>query len=58
MWLSVRKYVQIIKALSTLLSRPYLSEIVENPDGTITFSFVQGNKTYRFTALQEKRMLQ
>lgn len=52
MWLSIKKYALIIKALKTLADRPYLVQIDENPDGTITFNFVQGDKIYRFTAVQ------
>ena len=48
MWLSIKKYALIIKALNTLADRPYLTQIDENPDGTVTFNFVQGDKIYRF----------
>lgn len=51
MWLSIKKYSLIIKALSTLADRPYLAQVDENDDGTITFNFVQGDKIYRFTAV-------
>ncbi|MBQ8677216.1 MAG: hypothetical protein IJ529_01960 [Alphaproteobacteria bacterium] len=52
MWLSIKKYALIIKALSTLADRPYLAQVDENDDGTVTFNFVQGDKIYRFTAVQ------
>ena len=52
MWLSIKKYALIIKALSTLADRPYLASVDENDDGTVTFNFVQGDKIYRFTAVQ------
>lgn len=48
MWLSIKKYALIIKALSTLADRPYLAQVDENDDGTVSFNFVQGDKVYRF----------
>lgn len=48
MWLSIKKYALIIKALATLADRPYLAQIDENDDGTVTFNFVQGDKIYKF----------
>ena len=50
MFLSVKKYVLILKSLAVLANRPYLQRIVENADGTITFEFVQGDKIYKFIA--------
>ena len=50
MWLSVKKYVLILKSLAVLANRPYLQRIVENADGTVTFEFVQGDKIYKFIA--------
>lgn len=48
MWLSVKKYYQIIKAIAVLANRPYLQAIRENTDGTVVLEFVQGDKTYQF----------
>lgn len=48
MWLSVKKYYQLLKAIAALASRPYLSRIVENADGSTTLEFVQGEKVYQF----------
>lgn len=50
MFLSVKKYAQILKALATLASRPYLQAIRDNGDGTVTFEFVQGGKVYLLVA--------
>lgn len=50
MWLSVKKYAQILKALATLANRPYLQAIRDNGDGTVTFEFVQNGKVYIFIA--------
>ena len=36
-----------------LVNRPYLQQIVENADGTVTFVFVQGDKVYNFIAERE-----
>lgn len=52
MWLSIKKYALILKALKTLADRPYLASVDENDDGTVTFNFVQGDKIYKFTAVQ------
>lgn len=52
MWLSIKKYAVILKALKTLADRPYLAAIEENPDGTVTFNFVQGDKIYKFITEQ------
>lgn len=52
MWLSIKKYFLILKTLKTLADRPYLAEIEENPDGTVTFNFVQDDKVYRFITEQ------
>lgn len=48
MFISVKKYYQIIKAIATLANRPYLQAIRENTDGTVVLEFVQGDKTYQF----------
>ena len=50
MFISVKKYAQILKALATLASRPYLQAIRDNGDGTVTFEFVQGDKVYMLVA--------
>lgn len=50
MFISVKKYCQILKALATLANRPYLQAIRDNGDGTVTFEFVQGGKVYIFIA--------
>jgi hypothetical protein len=52
MWLSIKKYFLILKTLKTLADRPYLAKIEENPDGTVTFNFVQDDKVYRFITEQ------
>lgn len=52
MWLSIKKYALILKALKTLADRPYLAQVDENPDGTVVFNFVQGDKVYRFVTEQ------
>lgn len=57
MWLSVKKYCQILKALATLASRPYLQAIRDNSDGTVTFEFVQGGKVYLLVADSVNRVL-
>jgi hypothetical protein len=48
MFISIKKYYEIVKALKILLSRPYLAKIIDNEDGTVMFEFVQGNKVYNF----------
>lgn len=48
MFISVKKYYEIIKALKILFSRPYLSKITDNGDGTVVFEFVEGEKVYNF----------
>lgn len=50
MFISIKKYCQILKALATLASRPYLQAIRDNGDGTVTFEFVQGGKVYILVA--------
>ena len=57
MFISIKKYAQIIKAIATLASRPYLARIVDNADGTITFIFVQDDKTYSYTCVHDERIL-
>lgn len=52
MWLSIKKYMLILKTLKTLADRPYLAAIEENPDGTVTFNFVQGDRVYKFVTEQ------
>ena len=54
MFISIKKYIQIWKAIAMLANRPYLSQIIENPDGTVTFEFVQNNKIYRYLAVKEE----
>lgn len=48
MFISVKKYYEIIKAFKILFSRPYLSKIIDNGDGTVVFEFVEGEKVYNF----------
>lgn len=48
MFISIKKYYQLLKAIATLANRPYLSQIIENPDGSTTLEFVQGEKVYQF----------
>ena len=50
MFISIRKYIQIWKAIAALASRPYVQEIIENTDGTVTFVFVQNGKIFNFIA--------
>lgn len=50
MFVSIKKYLQLLKAIVMLVNRPYLQEIVENDDGTVTFVFVQNGKLYNFIA--------
>ena len=57
MWLSVKKYCQILKALATLANRPYLQAVRDNGDGTVTFEFVQGGKVYLLVANSVNRVL-
>lgn len=47
MFISIKKYLQIWKAIATLANRPHLQEIVENPDGTVIFVFVQNGKVFK-----------
>lgn len=54
MFVSIKKYLQLLKALQMLVNRPYLQQIVENADGTITFVFVQNGKIYNFIAEREE----
>lgn len=54
MFISIKKYIEIWKAIITLAKRPYISQIVENPDGTVIFEFVQDNKIYRYMAVKEE----
>ena len=54
MFISIKKYIEIWNAIITLAKRPYLSQIIENPDGTVTFEFVQGEKIYRYLAVKEE----
>lgn len=62
MWLSSKKYFQLLQTVFILANRPYLSQIVENPDGTILLEFVQKDKTYRFLipdqVYEERGMIQ
>ena len=51
MFKTIKKYAQLLRAIAILAERPYLLRIVENPDQTLTFDFVQDNKVYSFTAL-------
>lgn len=55
MFIFRKKYCQIISALVTLLSRPYIKNIVENPDGSVLLQVVKGDKTYNFLAYEEDR---
>lgn len=48
MFISIKKYYQLLKAIATLANRPYLSRIVDNPDGSTILEFVQGEKIYQF----------
>lgn len=48
MWLSRKKYYQIIFALTTLLNRPYVKNVVENPDGSVLLQIAKGDKTFQF----------
>jgi hypothetical protein len=50
MFISIKKYLQLLKALQMLVNRPYLQAIRDNGDGTITFEFVQDGKVYIFIA--------
>lgn len=50
MFISIKKYAQLLKAIMMLANRPYLQQIIENTDGTVTFVFVQNGKVYNFIA--------
>lgn len=60
MFVSIKKYLQLLKAIVMLVNRPYLQAIRDNDDGTVTFEFVQDGKVYMFIAERidvEERML-
>ena len=54
MFISIKKYVEICRAISALARRPYLQRIVENDDGTVMFEFVQNGKVYKFFAIKDE----
>lgn len=55
MFISLKKYAQLLQMIAVLAERPYISDIIEHSDGEVTFIIAKGEKRYTFTMFLESK---
>lgn len=49
MFISLKKYAQLLQMIAILAERPYISDIIEHSNGEVTFIIAKGEKRYSLT---------